>query len=119
MKDIIDLGNSIFDRLVEAHGETNESRLLFLYGVTTDSRWSVLGSEKWVHIHSSGVSCNFEDLVISKLSAQWQEIKAEQSKAELAERLKRFREEYEKPSPKDGDTFNFWNDPGTFSEIRL
>jgi hypothetical protein len=119
MKDIIDLGNMVFDRLIESHGESNESRTLFLYGITTSTKWSVLGSEKWVHVHAGGVSCNFEDPILSKLSSQWQSIKAAQDKIELAERLKKFRAEYEKPSPKDGDTFNFWSDSGAFREIKL
>jgi hypothetical protein len=119
MKDIIDLGNLVFDRLIEAYGETQESRMLFLYGITTSTSWSVLNSEKTILVQSEGVSLNFEDPVISKLSSQWQSIRAEKDKAALAERLRRFKEEYEKPAPKDGDTFNFWSDPGTFREIRL
>lgn len=119
MKDIIDLGNLVFDRLVEAHGETQESRMLFLYGITTGTAWQVLGSDKSVLVHSDGVTLNFEDLTISHLSSKWQEIRAEKDKAALAERLRRFREEYEKPAPRDGETFNMWSDPGTFREIRL
>jgi hypothetical protein len=79
----------------------------------------VINSEKTLLIQSDGVVLNFEDVVISKLSSKWQQIRIEQDKAALAERLKRFKAEYEKPSPKDGDTFNFWSDSGTFREIRL
>jgi hypothetical protein len=119
MKDIIDLGNLVFDRLIEAHNEDPESRTLFLYGITTGTSWNVINSEKTLLIQSDGVVLNFEDVVISKLSSKWQQIRIEQDKAALAERLKRFKAEYEKPSPKDGDTFNFWSDSGTFREIRL
>lgn len=119
MKDIIDLGNLVFDRLIEAHGESNDSRMLFLYGITTTTKWNIIDSDKWLIIHSDGVSANFEDAIIADLSSRWQATKDAKDQAALAERLKRFREEYEKPSPKDGDTFNFWSDPGTFREIRL
>lgn len=119
MKDIIDLGNLVFDRLIEAHGESNDSRMLFLYGITTATKWNIAGSDKWLLIHSDGVSTDLDDPIIAKLSSGWQATKEAKDKAALAERLKRFREEYEKPAPKDGDTFNFWSDPGTFREIRL
>ena len=119
MKDIIDLGNMVFDRLIEAHGEIPESRILFLYGITTNTKWSMPGSDRWVLVYTDGVTANFEDPVLAELSAQWLAIRSAQDQVAFAERLKRFREEYEKPMPKDGDTFSFWSDPGTFREIRL
>ena len=119
MKDIIDLGNMVFDRLIEAHGEIPESRILFLYGITTNTKWSMPGSDSWVLVYTDGVTANFEDRVLAELSAQWLAIRSAQDQAAFAERLKRFREEYEKPMPKDGDSFSFWSDPGTFREIRL
>ena len=42
MKDLIDLGNLVFNQLIKEHGEIEESRLLFIYGVTTGTQWSVL-----------------------------------------------------------------------------
>lgn len=119
MKDIIDLGNRVFDRLIEEHGETQESRTLFLYGITTSTKWSIIGSDKWVLVHADGVMINFEDDQLAALSNEWRSIRDEQDKAALADRLKRFREEYEKPTPKDGDTFDFWSGSGHFREIRL
>ena len=119
MKDIIDLGNKVFDQLISEHGESQESRMLFLYGITTQTRWSIVGSAKWVLVHADGVSLNFEDPVLAELSDQWMKIRAEQSRLQLADRLKRFKAEYERPSPKDGETFNFWSDSGNFREIRL
>ena len=50
MKDLIDVGNLVFDRLVSDHGELSESRTLFLYGVTTGNTWFVLDSAKWITI---------------------------------------------------------------------
>jgi hypothetical protein len=119
MKDIIDLGNKVFDRLIEEYGETQDSRMLFLYGITTSTKWSIVGSDRWVLVHADGVSINFEDARISSLSSEWQMIRAEKTKTDLAERLKRFRAEYEKPTPRDGQTFNFWSDSGDFREIQL
>ena len=119
MKDIIDLGNKVFDRLVEEYGESQESRMLFLYGITTSTKWSIIGSDKWVLIHADGVMTNFDDGRLADLSEQWRSIRDEQSKVAVANRLKTLREEYEKPSPKDGETFNFWSDSGSFREIRL
>jgi hypothetical protein len=119
MKDIIDLGNMVFDRLIQTHGESQESRMLFLYGITTNTKWGVLGSDHWVLVHADGVTASFDDPVLTDLSGQWLAIRSAQDQAAFTERLKRFREEYEKPAPKDGDTFNFWSDPGTFREIRL
>jgi hypothetical protein len=119
MKDIIDLGNMVFDRLIQTHGEIPESRMLFLYGITTNTKWTMMGSDRWVLVHADGVTANFDDPALAELSSQWLAIRSAQDQAVFTERLKRFREEYEKPAPKDGDTFNFWSDPGTFREIRL
>ena len=113
------MGNQVFDRLIESHGETSESRLLFLYGITTNTRWDVLNSTKWVHVQADGVTLNFDDSVIIELGNQWNRIKSDQDQAETASRLRKFREEHERPTPRDGDTFSFWSDPGTFREIRL
>ena len=119
MKDIIDLGNAVFNRLVEAHGEIQESRLLFLYGITTNTKWTLFSSDLWVLVHADGVTANFEDPVLADLSGQWLTIRSAQDQAAFAKRLKQFREEYERPAPKDGEIFSFWSDPGTFREIRL
>jgi hypothetical protein len=119
MKDIIDLGNKVFDRLIDAYGETAESRTLFLYGITTNTRWSIIGSDHWVLVQADGVFMDFEDPILSDLSQQWLAIRADQEKAETAARLQKFKDEYTRPTPKDGDTFTFWSDGGTFREIRL
>jgi hypothetical protein len=119
LNDIIDLGNRVFDRLIEAHGEIEESRMLFLYGITTATRWDVNGKDLWVLVQQDGVFSNFNDPVITGLSNRWQVIRQNRTKAEVENRLKRFREEYERPAPKDGEVFNFWQGGETFREIRL
>jgi hypothetical protein len=56
MKDIIDLGNLVFSQLVKSHGELEESRTLFLYGITVGSDWQVLGSDRGIDWSSVKVS---------------------------------------------------------------
>jgi len=117
--DVIDLGNRVFNRLIDAHGEIEESRILFLYGITTSTRWDISGTGRWVQVHDGGVSCNFEDDVIDILSSKWQQIKSQRTQLAVEARLKKFRDEYERTTPKDGETFNFWQGGETFREIRL
>ena len=119
MKDIIDLGNRVFDHLIEAHGELPESRTIFLYGITNGSTWFILGTDKTVTIEESGLIKNFEDLKLDQLDSEWKQLKFNKELA-IAQRIKRsISPENQLNSPKDGDTFNFWNNEGEFREIKM
>jgi hypothetical protein len=119
MKDIIDLGNRVFDRLIEAHGELPESRTIFLYGITTGSTWFILGTEKTVTIEDGGLTKNFEDIVLDALDSEWKQLKFNKELA-AAQQIKRMiSPENQANSPKDGDTFNWWNNEGEFREIKM
>lgn len=116
MKDIIDLGNLVFDQLVKAHGELPESRTLFLYGITTGSDWVVLGTQKTVMIDKTGVTKNFEDPIIDSHHASWLEMtkRAEVSKAqEVLSKIKR------EDRLKDGDIIEFGKSSGEWREINF
>ena len=71
MRDIIDLGNSVFDRLIQAHGEIGESRILFLYSITQGTTWTIINSDKIISVTTEGVSSNFEDQIIQELHLTW------------------------------------------------
>ena len=103
MKDLIDVGNLVFDRLVSDHGELSESRTLFLYGVTTGNTWFVLDSAKWITIDPTGALKNFEDSVIEKIDEEWKSLL-------LAKEITK---------AKDGDTYEFWKNEGPWREISL
>lgn len=74
MRDIIDLGNLVFDQLIKSHGEIPDSRMIFLYGVTTGTTWFIFNTNKIVTITSAGVETNFEDQVIIAVNDKWQEV---------------------------------------------
>jgi len=119
MKDLIDLGNRVFDILIKDHGEDPESRTLFLYSLSIDSPqpWYVLGSDKRVMITQSGVSISFQDDAIASLNLEWTKL-IEDKKSEHANRvLSKIKSQ--NFSPKDGDTFNFWENEGPWKEIKL
>ncbi len=119
MKDLIDLANKTFDVLIKNHGEDPESRTLFLYSVSLENPqpWYVIGTDKRVIIDRAGVTINFEDLEIAELTTAWQKMinlaKAAQADKVLAQiKNQTF-------SPKDGDTFNFWQNDEPWKEIKL
>ena len=119
MKDIIDLGNRVFDHLIEAHGELPESRTMFLYGITTGSTWFILGTVKTLTIEEGGLTKNFEDLFLDELTLEWKKIKLNREYL-AAQQIKRIiSPENQGNSPKDGDTFNWWNNEGEFREIKM
>lgn len=117
--DLIDLGNLAFSRLIEAHGEIEESRLLFLYGVTTSARWQVLDSQKWLIIGPDGLSKNFADQVLDELAAEWSSRSVKLAEDQLALKLKRMREEYDRPALKPGDTFEFGKSSGEWRNLNF
>jgi hypothetical protein len=117
MIDLIDLANLVFDELLKKHGEEPSGRELFLYTMTLNQRFYLINSNKTIHISSSGISKNFDDFEIDKLNIQWQE-QLQSNKEKLAtEFLKRIKSE--QTTPKDGDTFNFWNNETAWREIKL
>lgn len=119
MKDLIDLGNKVFDHLIEAHGELPESRTMFLYSITVGSTWYILGTNKCLTIEEGGLSKNFEDRFLEEIGLEWKKIKFNRE-YEAAQKIKRaISPENQANSPKDGDTFNFWGNEGEFREIKM
>jgi hypothetical protein len=119
MKDLIDLGNLVFSQLIKDHSEIEESRLLFLYGVTTSTRWNVINSSKWILVESTGLSKNFVDPILDNLDLEWKALKVKFDKAAIDLKLEKARAEYDRPQPKSGDTFEFWSNSGSFREIKF
>ncbi len=119
MKDLIDLANKTFDVLIKNHGEDPESRTLFLYSVSLENPqpWYVIGTDKRVMINRQGVSINFEDSEIVELSKTWQKIVDTAKEAHANKILSQIKNQ--NFSPKDGDTFNFWENEGPWKEIKL
>lgn len=115
--DLIDLGNLAFNRLIEKHGEIEESRLLFLYGVTTGSRWQIYESAKWIQIENEGIVKNFEDDGLDSLNLKWRSLSTKVQEDKVAAKLKQMREEYDRPSPKPGDTFEFGKSSGEWRNL--
>lgn len=117
MKDIIDLGNLVFNQLIVAHGESEESRLLFLYNITVGEPWTI-NTNKTIVVSNEGVSISFDDQVIHELNGQWKllllskrEAAADAERAKMNSGVNKF---------KDGDTFEFWqNDNGPWREINF
>lgn len=117
MTDIIDFGNLVFNRLIEFHGESEEDRLLFLYGVTSNSTWSVINSSKWVRIEASGLSKNFEDSELDKINLTWM---TKLDQAAQSEALRITNEIGPNSSfPRDGETYEFWKNEGPWRDIKF
>lgn len=119
MKDLIDLGNLVFNQLIKEHSEHEESRMLFLYGVTTGTQWSVLNSDKWLLIEPAGITKNFSDQTIDALTREWQSLKNLHDQKAVDSKLARMRAEYDRPQPKDGEIIEFWSGSNTFREIKF
>ena len=119
MKDLIDLGNLVFDQLMSNHGELKESRLLFLYGITTVTKWSVINSNKWLLIERGGITKNFTDPVLDKLNEEWLSIKREIDYNRINRALNKMRAEFDRKAPRDGDVWEFGGASGTFRNISL
>ena len=117
MKDIIDLGNLVFNQLVKSHGELEESRTLFLYGITVGSDWQVLGSVKVVIIDQTGVSINFEDQIITDVNSQWKQIITNRQGVKAAAELSKIKSNTKQF--KDGETYEFWQNEGPWKEINF
>lgn len=119
MKDLIDLGNLAFNQLIKDHAELEESRLLFLYGVTTSTQWSILNSDKWLLIEPAGITKNFSDQTIEDLNLEWQSLKNLHDQRAVDSKLAKMRAEYDRPQPKDGEVIEFWSGSSTFREIKF
>lgn len=119
MKDLIDLGNLVFNQLIKDHSEIEESRMLFLYGVTTSTQWSVLNSDKWLLIEPAGITKNFSDQTIDDLNLEWKSLKNSHDQKVVDLKLARMRSEYDRPQPKDGEIIEFWSGSNTFREIKF
>lgn len=116
---MIDLGNLVFDQLKANHGETEESRMLFLYNLTQKQKWLVFNSNHWILIEASGIVKNFFDPVIDSLNSQWIALKASVDYARLENIIKKMRAEYDRPAPRDGDLWEFGSGQGPFKEIKI
>jgi hypothetical protein len=117
MKDIIDVGNSVFDRLVSDHEELSESRTLFLYGITTGTTWFVLDSAKWITIDQAGIAKNFDDSVIEAIDRDWKNLLSAKDAANANKIIQQIKPKDN--GPKDGDTYEFWKNEGPWREISL
>jgi hypothetical protein len=115
--DVIDIGNRVFDRLIDKYGEDPGGRLLFLAGCTTGFAWFILNSDKTLTVSELGISANFEDEVITQindeLSAE-RRIRDEAVAAKFAKELEKGRDRF-----KDGDTYEFWSNNGDNININL
>lgn len=119
MKDIIDLGNSVFSHLVKEHGELEESRTLFLYGVTMGNTWFILDSANWLIVEESGLTYNFDDPVIAKLNITWKDSNFQKELIAAQRIMKEISPQANGVNPRDGDTFDFWNNETPWREINL
>lgn len=119
MKDIIDLANAVFNHLVKEHGELEESRTLFLYGVTMGNMWFIINSAKWITVEEPGVTCNFEDLAIIDIDRAWKNVKFEKEAIAAQKVIDQISPQARNTNPKDGDTFEFWNNETPWREINL
>lgn len=116
MKDIIDLGNLVFDQLIAEHGELSESRTLFLYGITTNTTWQILNSQKWVTITQEGVLKNFEDKAIDAYDRAW---KKQLKTVEVDQARKVINAIKREDNLKDGDIIEFGKSSGEWRNINL
>jgi hypothetical protein len=119
MKDIIDLGNSVFNHLVKEHAELEESRTLFLYGITMGNTWFIIDSAKWIIVEESGLTYNFDDPEIAKLDKVWKDLKFQKELIAAQKIMKEISPQSRSVNPQDGDTFEFWNNETPWREINL
>lgn len=118
MKDIIDLGNRVFDRLTEAHGESNEARLLFLYGITVGNDWHIPGTNKVIRVSIDALSKNFSDPSIDEMFDSWRNAVANIDRDRNERALAKMRAEYEF-QVKPGDVYEFGKSSGQWREVGL
>lgn len=119
MKDLIDLGNLIFNQLVSNHGEIEESRMLFLYQLTTSTTWHILNSNHWIQFDRNGVIKNFNDPEIDKLDAEWKALKLAVDIDFLNRKLEIMRSEFDRKAPKDGEIWEFGASNGPFRSLNF
>jgi len=119
MKDLIDLGNLVFNRLVSDHGEIEEFRMLFLYQLTTSTTWRIMNSNHWIQFDRNGVIKNFNDPEIDKLDAEWKALKLVVDIEFLNRKLEIMRSEYDRKAPKDGEIWEFGASSGPFRSLNF
>lgn len=119
MKDLIDLGNLVFNRLVSDYGETEESRRLFLYQITTMTKWHVMNSNHWILFERTGVTKNFSDQVIDQLDVEWKALKLAVDMDFLNRKLAVLRSEFDRKAPKDGEIWEFGTSNGSFRSLNF
>lgn len=115
--DVIDIGNRVFDRLVDAYGEDPGSRLLFLAGCTTGFEWFVINSDKKLLVTENGISANFEDGVITQINLELTQLKKQRDQ-EIAKRITQ-EMEAGRNKFKDGDVYHFWSNDSNNINIDL
>lgn len=118
MKDIIDLGNRVFDRLTEAHGESKEARLLFLYGITVGNDWHIPGTNKVIRVSIDVLSKNFSDPLIDEMFDSWRNAVANIDRDRNERALVKMQAEYEF-HVKPGDVYEFGKSSGSWREVGL
>lgn len=119
MKDLIDLGNQVFNVLKERHNEIEESRMLFLYFLTEKKTWSIINSTKTILIEKDGITKNFSDSKIDALNLEWLSLKQQVDYTFLTNKIARLRAEFDRPAPKDGDVWEFGGSGGTFKNMKF
>lgn len=117
MKDIIDLGNKVFDNLIDKYGELSESRTLFLYGITMGTTWFIINSTKTILIEENGIIKNFDDPIINDLNEQWKAVKFEKERRAANIILSKIKGEGH--TPKDGEIYNFWQNEEPFRDLNF
>jgi len=83
---LVDIGNRVFDRLVDAYGENPADRLDFFHHVMAEQPWNLLGSAgSTVKVSITEISFNFEDEILNQIQA---EILEQQEQIKLIEKQK-------------------------------
>ena len=108
MRDVIDLGNRVFDQIIKVHGESPESRVLFLYGITTNTEWFIPGTNKSLIVSIDGIHKNFADALLDSLNVEWKDLVTRITQKRNDDALSRMRKEYEF-TLSEGDTIEFGN----------
>lgn len=115
MKDIIDLGNKVFDYLIDKHNELPESRTLFLYSITAGTPWYIINTNNVLIIEEAGITINFIDAELTIINDEWLAIQFEKKRKLANSILQKIKSETN--SPREGDTYEFWKNEEPFRNI--
>jgi hypothetical protein len=77
-----------------------------------------MNSQKWILIEAAGITKNFGDIEIDKISEEWVALKLKVDYDMLNRALTRMRSEFDRPAPRDGDIWEFGGG-GTFRNISI